>query len=128
MDLMATIASLTDTTAPADRTLDSYDLTPALTGTGASPRGEFFYWTRAKLHAVRVGPYKLHVHQRQPLNYGESRKLETPELYHVEHDVSEQFDIAAQHPEVVAQLLQRFEAHAAGIVPATDQLANSEEP
>ncbi|MDP1560982.1 MAG: sulfatase-like hydrolase/transferase [Pirellulaceae bacterium] len=128
LDLMATVATLTGTTVPADRTLDSYDLTAALTGTGMSPRQEFFYWTRAKLHAVRVGPYKLHVHQRQPLNYGQSRDLETPELYHVEHDVSEQFDIAAEHPQVVAQLLERLQAHQASIEPVPDQLANRQEP
>jgi arylsulfatase A len=123
LDLMATVAGLTGTNLPADRTLDSYDLTPALKGTGPSPRKEFFYWTRAKLHAVRVGPYKLHVHQRHPLNYGQSRDLETPELYHVEYDVSEQFDIAAEHPELVAQLLERLQAHQASIVPVPDQLA-----
>jgi len=128
LDLMATVASLTGATAPTDRTLDSYDLSPALRGTGPSPRSEFFYWTRAKLHAVRVGPFKLHVHQRHPLNYGQSRDLETPELYHVEHDVSEQFDIAAQHPEIVAQLLQRLETHQTSIVPVPDQLANRREP
>lgn len=128
LDLMATIASLTGTSPPADRTLDSYDLSPALKGTGAGSRGEFFYWTRAKLHAVRIGPYKLHVHQREPVNYGESRALETPELYHVEHDVSEKLDIAAQHPDLVAQLLKRLEEHEAGIVSVPDQLTNRNQP
>lgn len=128
LDMMATLAGLTGTQLPADRTLDSYDLTPAMFGTGTSPRQEFYYWTRAKLHAVRSGAYKLHVLQRQPVNYGKSVALDTPELYHVEHDVSEERDIADRHPDVVQRLSQMLTDHEADITPAEDQLAIRLEP
>ncbi len=123
LDMMATLAALTDTQQPSDRTLDSYDLSPALLGQGDSPRSEFYYWTRAKLHAVRSGPHKLHVHQRQPINYGRDVELETPELYHLEHDEAEKYDIAEDHPDLVDRLQQMIADHEDDIEPVTDQLA-----
>ena len=123
LDMMATLAELAGTEVPSRRRLDSYDLSPALFGTGDSPRQEFFYWTRAKLHAVRSGPWKLHVRQRQPVNYGRAIELETPELYHLEHDVSERFDLAKREPEVVERLKKMLAEHEAGVEAVPDQLA-----
>jgi len=122
LDMMATLAALTGTQPPADRTLDSYDLSPALLGTGSSPREVFHYWTRARLHAVRSGPYKLHIHQREPVRYGREVALDTPELYHLEHDEGELYDIAEGHPDLVAELQEMAEAHLASIEPVINQL------
>lgn len=123
LDLMATFATLTGATLPNDRTLDSFDLSPVLRGEGASPRQEMFYWTRGELHAVRSGPWKLHVKMRDPVNYGRTVELEEPELYHVEGDISEAYNIAAKYPEVVARLQALLEEHQAGIEPHEDMLA-----
>ena len=123
LDMMATVASLTGTAAPDDRKMDSYDLSPALLGKGDSLRNEFYYWTRAKLHAVRSGPHKLHVHQREPVNYGRSKALATPELYHLGHDVAEQFDIAKSSPETVTRLQKMITDHEADIDAHKDMLA-----
>lgn len=123
LDLMATLATLTGTNPPDDRKLDSYDLTPVLLGTGESPRKEMFYWTRAELHAVRSGPWKLHVKQREPINYGREVVLEKPALYHLERDISEAYDVADQHPDVVERLLAMMKAHEADIEPHEDMLA-----
>ncbi len=123
MDLMATVASLTGTQAPQDRKLDSHDLSPALLGTGKSPRQTMAYWTRAELHAYREGPWKLHVKQREPVNYGRAVELDAPELYHVEHDISEKYNVANRHPEIVQRLLSSMAQHQADITPVPDQLA-----
>jgi arylsulfatase A len=123
LDLMATIAVLTGTSPPDDRKLDSYDLSPVLLGTGNSPRQEMFYWTRAELHAVRSGPWKLHVKQREPINYGREVVLEKPELYHLERDISEATNVADQHPDIVERLLAMMKAHQADIEPHEDMLA-----
>ena len=66
LDLMATFASVAGVDLPKeDRDgqpiiFDSYDMTPALTGTGKSKRNEWFYFTENELTpgAVRVGNYK----------------------------------------------------------------------
>jgi arylsulfatase A-like enzyme len=123
LDLMATLASLTGTSPPKDRKLDSYDLSPVLLGNGPGPRREMFYWTRGELHAVRSGPWKLHVKMREPINYGRSVVPEKPELYHVERDVSEAYNLAERHPEIVDRLLAMLKAHEAEIEPHPDMLA-----
>ena len=123
LDLMATLAALTDTTPPQDRKLDSHDLSPVLLGHGKSPRKEFYYWTRGELHAVRAGPWKLHVKLREPVNYGRAVVPDRPELYHVERDISEAYNLADQHPEIVERLLAMMKDHEADIEPHEDMLA-----
>ncbi|WP_026381487.1 arylsulfatase [Afifella pfennigii] len=66
LDLMATFASLAGIDLPTqDRenqpiVFDSFDMTPVLTGTGASERNNWFYFTEDELTpgAVRVGNFK----------------------------------------------------------------------
>ncbi|MDZ7619401.1 MAG: sulfatase, partial [Patescibacteria group bacterium] len=111
LDLMATFAALTGTSLPEDRKLDSYDLSPVLLDNGKSPRQDFYYWTRGELHAVRSGPWKLHVKMREPVNYGRAVTPEQPELYHVERDISEAYNVAGQHPEIVGRLLGMMADH-----------------
>jgi len=123
LDIMATFAYLSGTNPPHDRKLDSYNLTPVLFGTGKSPRQEMFYWTNAELHAVRSGPWKLHIKMREPINYGKEVQLEQPELYHLERDLAESFNVAAQNPDVVQRLKMRMQEHQADIEPHEDLLA-----
>ena len=123
MDLMKTFASLAGGSVPEDRKLDSFDLSQTLLERGPSPRNGLFYWTRAELHAVRQGPWKLHVKFREPINYGRAQILKKPVLYHVEHDLSEQFDVADKHPEIVEQLLRVIQDHKGGVREVPDNLA-----
>lgn len=66
LDLMATFASVAGVPLPTkDREdkpiiFDSYDMTPVLTGSGPSPRNEWFYFTEDELSpgAARVGHLK----------------------------------------------------------------------
>ena len=123
LDIMATMAALTNAKLPTDRVLDSLDLSPSLFNSGSSPRQDFFFWTRAEIHAVRRGPWKLHIKQRQPVNYGRAVELAKPELYHVEHDFGEERDLAAKHQNLVDELEKLIQQHRASIEPVTDQLA-----
>lgn len=123
LDLMATVAAITGGKLPKDRTLDSYDLSDALLRGGKSPREEMFFWTNAQLHAVRMGPWKLHIKAREQVNYGKEAELTAPELYHLERDISEKFNVADKHPDVVESLLQKIEEHRASIEPHEDMLA-----
>lgn len=124
LDLINTFAALSGTQVPTDRKMDGYDLSPVLTGRGSSPRQEFFYWTRGVLHAVRSGSWKLHVLQREAVNYGKVIELEQPELYEVETDISEAYDRAADKPEIVARLQALIQAHLADMSDALpDNLA-----
>ncbi len=112
MDLLPTIAALTGAEVPRDRKMDGYDLSPILKDPAQiSPRDTFYYWNQARMHAIRIGPWKLHVHQRAPVFYWNQVPLEKPELYHIETDISEKYDLAEQYPEKVAELLAAIAAH-----------------
>lgn len=111
LDLINTFAALSGTKIPADRKMDGYDLSSVLKGTGASPRNEFFYWTRGVLHAARSGKWKLHIQQREPVNYGKVVELEHPELYNLEADISEKYDQYEKEPSKVSELQQLIKAH-----------------
>ena len=122
-DLMATLAALTGATLPTDRKLDSLDLSPALVGTGGSPRKSMAYWTRGELQAFREGPWKLHVMKRHPVEYWSVEAPTAPELYNVEQDIAEAYNVADRHPEIVERLRKAMAAHKADIDPVPDQLA-----
>ncbi len=124
LDLLPTFASMAGAKTPSDRKMDGYDLSGVLLEGKKSPRKEFYYWTRAKLHAVRSGPWKLHVQQREPINYGKVVHLDKPELYHIETDISEAYDVADAHPEIVDRLLKMMDNHKSDTADSLpDQLA-----
>jgi arylsulfatase A len=119
LDLLATAASLAGTTIPADRQIDSVDLTAALTGGAASPRSELFYYWDSELRAVRKGNYKAHFITSGAYDDPEPRLTHTPPLlFDLSVDPGERFNIAANHPEVLADLVKSASAHRASIAPA----------
>jgi arylsulfatase A len=122
LDVFPTLLSLAEAAPPQDRIIDGVDITLLLTGTGRSPRQVMFYYRGTKLMAIRKGPWKAHF-ITQPA-YG-SDKVEThdpPLLFHLEHDPSEKDDVAGDHPEVIADILQERERHQAQLKPAESQL------
>jgi arylsulfatase A-like enzyme len=123
LDVITTFAALSGTDIPEDRKMDGYDLSPVLTGHGPSPRRHFYYWAFSELHAVRSGPWKLHVQQREPVHYGRIAEMDGHELYHLEADIAERYDRYEYEPEVVATLEELMEAHLSDVEDATpDQL------
>ena len=123
LDLLPTFVSLAGGTPPEDRILDGYDLSPVLFGKGPSPRETMYYYQGARLFAVRKGPFKIHFTTYTSYVKQKPVPHDPPLLYHLEHDPSERFDIAAKHPGVVAELTALAEAHRQSVVPVEDQLA-----
>lgn len=113
IDLMATFAAMAGAPLPTDRKLDGHDLSATLRHRHPSPRKDFFYWNRGLLHAIRSGPWKLHFIQREPVNYGRVAAMEHPELYHLEFDIAEAYNVADSHPETVAELTASADRHRA---------------
>jgi arylsulfatase A-like enzyme len=123
MDLYTTIIKLADGQVPTDRVVDGLDLRPVLFGTGPSPRKTVFYYRGTRIFAVRKGPYKAHFITQT--GYGGDKPVEhdPPLLYHLGHDPSEKFDVAKEHPDVIADILKEVERHRATVKPVPDQLA-----
>jgi arylsulfatase A-like enzyme len=125
MDLLPTFCALAGATPSPDRVLDGYDLSPLLLGqTAKGPRNEIFYWRSEELYAVRVGPWKAHFITEGCYGIGPKRENHPiPELYNLENDPSERYDVARLHPDITARLTKVAETHHQSIEPVEDQLA-----
>lgn len=113
MDFLPTFATLAGTTAPADRVIDGYDIWPLLAGQrGAkTPYAGFFHYSaQGPLHAVRVGPWKLHL-KRRVKQWFRHVEQDVSELYHLGEDLGEVTNRATQHPELVARLTRLAQEH-----------------
>jgi len=116
MDLFATAAALAGAPVPLDRPIDGVDLGPRLKGTGPDPRQVLFYYWDNELRAVRKGPYKAHFITSGAYGQSEPRHEHAPPLlFDLTQDPGERRDIAAQHPDVVADLVHEAEAHRQGM-------------
>jgi arylsulfatase A-like enzyme len=122
LDLLPTICALAGAQAPADRALDGYDLSAALRGKGHSPRQTMFYWRGSKLYAVRHGSFKAHFITQSEYGGEAAVTHATPELYNLDHDPSEKYNVAANHPEVITEIRRIAEAHRQAIPPVENQL------
>jgi uncharacterized sulfatase len=118
LDLIATAAALAGATLPRDRVLDAVDLGSALRGSGPSPRQVVFYYWDSELRAVRKGRYKAHFITSGAYGEGAPRtEHATPLLFDLSEDPGERFDVAARHPDVVADLIREAEAHTRTLAP-----------
>jgi len=123
MDLYPTFLSLAGAAPPADRPVDGLDLSPLLFGTGPSPRTELLYFQGKALEAVRMGKWKLRVTHREAAPDESSQRIE---LFDLESDPSERWNLAAKRPEVCARLRRRLE-EAARTVPCGRALESMKE-
>ncbi|MCA9194470.1 MAG: sulfatase-like hydrolase/transferase [Planctomycetales bacterium] len=116
LDLYATFAALTGGVVPQEKPgYMSQDLTSTLLKGEPSPRSWWLYHDSA----FRQGKYKIHTQTHLPTDPVARKRTpktthDPPLLYDLEADISEQTDIASQHPEVVAELLDLMHAHLRG--------------
>jgi arylsulfatase A-like enzyme len=107
VDVFATTLALAGVPMPADKTYDSVDLMPYLTGKKAgSPHDKLFWRTQAKNWAMRSGNDKF-IH----------RDANAPELYDLAADLSETTDLAAKKPDDVARLSAMVEEWNRQLIP-----------
>lgn len=123
LDLLPTIAAITGAAKPAARILDGYDLSPRLFGQGSSPRETMFYYHGEECFAVRSGMYKAHFKTKTSyVGQKDAEIHDPPLLYHLGHDPGEQYNIAADHPNVIAKIRQLKTDHESSITPVDNQL------
>ena len=122
LDLLPTCAKLAGAKLPADRVYDGMDISPALLGTGESPRKTMFYYRGVQLYAVRHGAFKAHFITQPAYGRGKRVEHDPPELYDLNEDPSEKVNVAKDHPEVIAEIKQIAEAHAKTLEPVENQL------
>lgn len=122
MDLLPTFCAMAGVQAPKDRVLDGYDLSAPLLSKGDSPRRMMPYWRGSRLMALRNGAFKAHFITQAEYGGEAPKTHETPELYNLNQDPSEKWNVAAQHPEVIAEMHRLAEEHKKGIPPVQNHL------
>ncbi len=115
MDLFSTCLKLGGATLPADRPLDGVDMSPILFGTGPGARATHFYYFGDQAYAVRKGQYKAHFTTHDGYSTNTPAVHNPPLLFDLPADPSEEYDVAAEHPEVIAELSKIFGEHQATI-------------
>ncbi len=107
-DVLPTLAALVDLEIPSDRPIDGEDLSAALRGEPFE-RKRPLYWEfdddRGMHYALRDGRYKLHA----------SADLELLELYDLEADPFEVWNLAQRDPERTGALVAKLEEIAASV-------------
>lgn len=114
MDLLPTLANLAQTPLPATP-LDGIDIWPLLSGAQPSlDRDVFLYFDSWYLQCARLGPWKLHMSRYNdyawspdPIGGRMNLPLVTPELYNLESDPDESYNVAPDNPQVVADIQAR---------------------
>ena len=105
-DILPTFAALAGGKLPTDRKIDGANIWPHLTGTPiVKPTHEtFFFYNGLTLEAVRHGDWKLQIVQGKPAIKNKAEVPFAPKLYNLKTDIGESTNVAAEHPEIVAQL------------------------
>jgi arylsulfatase A len=122
LDLFPTALALAGRPLPAGVPLDGADLSPLLFAGRALPERPFFYYRGSDIYAVRLGPWKAHFLTQDGFGGLAREAHEPPLLFHLPRDPAERFNVAADHPDVLARLRAAVAAHQAGVVPGAPQL------
>ena len=104
IDLMPTMAAAAGAELPAVE-IDGQNLLPVTLGTGALKRpDDALYWQSGRTRVVRAGDWKLQVEGRRNKMW----------LFDLKNDPTEQTNLAANHPDKLAELLALLDQHQAG--------------
>ena len=124
IDLYTTFLEVAGAEVPSDRPVDGMNILSFLEGKTTSPREEFFYFIGMTLEAVRVGEWKLRMstwardfvrgHAPEGGSTSEDEPV-VPELFNLERDPAEKWNVADENPELVESLRERMREVASGV-------------
>jgi arylsulfatase A len=114
MDILPTITRMAGAAAPY--ALDGIDIGPILSGQVASiDRDVLLHFNGWDMQCARYGQWKLHVSRNNNFAWGPppvggsyNLPLSPPELYNLESDPDESFDVAPANPGVVTDITARI--------------------
>lgn len=127
LDIFTTVSYLAGVSLPDDRIIDGVNLSPVLMGEGESPRKEMLFYRGATVYAARKGDFKAHyITEGAYGEFGERIVHEPPLLFNLSEDPAERYDVADEHPEVLAEIWEMVERHKQNLAEVKDQLAERE--
>ncbi len=108
LDLLPTVARLAGVSPPTDRPIDGRDITPLLLGSRQSPHPYLVLFNGAEAIAVRTQAWKLvaqSYYRANTANIGRPGYYYHPGLlFDMRSPAPERYNVAREHPEIVAQL------------------------
>jgi len=107
MDIFPTLLDVAGVEKPAEKQFDGINLMSFLRGEVPSPRTEFYYLRGRTVEAVREDEWKLRYTHHRKEGVDETAPIEV-ELFNMNHDVGEKYNVAEQHPEVVENLMKKM--------------------
>jgi len=108
MDILPTLAGIVGAPLPAGRALDGFDVRAFLESRAPSPVEWYVYNYGGRVEGIRDRRWKLH------LTFPEKSEP-VAALYDLSLDPSERWDVAAEHPDIVARLGERMRRFAADV-------------
>lgn len=116
LDIVPTVARLCQAELPS-QPLDGVDIWPLLSGARRELEREvLLYFDNVHLQCGRWGRWKLHVARYNTMAYNPAPPggrinllLPEPELYDLLNDPDESYNVAPQHPDIVAEIRNRME-------------------
>jgi len=109
LDLLPTIMNMTGNNDYQISGLDGIDISNTFLK-NIPVRNNIHYYRQDTLIAVRYQEWKIYINDPNPWN-DEFTKADLPLLYNLNHDPSEKYNIANNHPKIIESLTQLAEAH-----------------
>ncbi|MGB3586529.1 MAG: sulfatase, partial [Tunicatimonas sp.] len=114
MDWFPTFATITGASVPQDRPIDGEDIAPVLLEGKERQGNQFMYYSHrtGDVAAYRKGDWNLKLPMNDPYRGRYTYEGELPHgmlLFNLAEDLSEQNNLADQHPDKVAQMQQDIE-------------------
>jgi arylsulfatase A-like enzyme len=108
MDIFPTICHLAGVPVPADIVIDGIDMTPMLTQGAPSERKELFLFMDEDLVGLRAGRWKFLINKTYSAHTPSPDRYGYGELYDLETDISEDYNVASKYPDIAARLRTRL--------------------
>ena len=108
IDIFPTICHLAGVPLPSGLIIDGVDMTPMLTSGAPSQRKELFLFMAEDLVGIRTDRWKYLKNRSYSPNTPAPIRYDYSELYDLNQDVAENYNVASQYPDVAAGLGARF--------------------
>jgi len=127
IDFFTTFSNMAGIAMPEDRIIDGVDITNTLFHEKPSLRESMFFYRGPELYAVRLGKYKAHFITDGAYGmYGEKEIHNTPLLFDINKDPSEEHNIADKYPEILKDIRELVRQHQLELIVGKDLLAERE--
>lgn len=109
MDLLPTLCNLLEIKPDTSMPFDGEDISDLFLKGSLADHGPIWYFDAFSLNAIRKGKWKLH-RKRQTWGGEKFSQWSLPQLFDLERDPGECYDLGARHPEIVKELNDLMES------------------